>query len=208
MVKQRQDRRTRLQVLCLPEQARRFNEVTLLDEGPASFNEFCRSLVALSFFFELCHALAQPLHCFLCTGIFGCYCERPVECCCRLVPETLLFESSCVVDALLENLLLATQQGEPRPLNLECEVTANQWLCLRRQEWRPVLCETNTTRDLVLQIQRGLKAAGFDPGSIDGVLGRDTITAADAYQRKHNLPTGGMTIQTIEKLGIKIGDQG
>ncbi|MDX1698540.1 MAG: peptidoglycan-binding domain-containing protein, partial [Thiohalobacterales bacterium] len=76
-----------------------------------------------------------------------------------------------------------------------------------RQEWRPVLCETNTTRDLVLQIQRGLKAAGFDPGTIDGVLGRDTMAAADAYQRKHNLPTGGMTIQTLKKLGINIGGQ-
>lgn len=75
-----------------------------------------------------------------------------------------------------------------------------------RQEWQAVLCETNTTRDLVLQIQNGLKKAGFDPGAIDGVLGRDTITAADAFQRKHNLPTGGMTIQTLEKLGIKIGD--
>jgi peptidoglycan hydrolase-like protein with peptidoglycan-binding domain len=72
------------------------------------------------------------------------------------------------------------------------------------QEWRPVLCETNTTRDLVLQIQNGLKKAGFDPGNIDGVLGRDTMAAADAFQRKHNLPTGGMTIQTLEKLGIKI----
>ena len=74
-----------------------------------------------------------------------------------------------------------------------------------RQEWRPVLCETNTTRDLVLQIQRGLKQAGFDPGSIDGVLGRDTMSAADAYQRKNDLPTGGLTIQMIEKLGIKVG---
>ncbi len=76
-----------------------------------------------------------------------------------------------------------------------------------RQDWRPVLCETNTTRDLVLQIQNGLKKAGFDPGTIDGVLGRDTMSAADAYQRKNNLPTGGLTIQTIEKLGIRIGDE-
>lgn len=74
-----------------------------------------------------------------------------------------------------------------------------------RQEWRQVLCETNTTRDLVIQIQNGLAKAGFNPGAADGVLGRDTMRAADAYQRKHNLPTGGLTIQTIEKLGIKLG---
>lgn len=74
-----------------------------------------------------------------------------------------------------------------------------------RQEWRPVLCETNTTKDLVLQIQNALKTAGFNPGQIDGVLGRDTMTAVDAYQRKHNLAHGGLTLQTLEKLGIKIG---
>jgi hypothetical protein len=74
-----------------------------------------------------------------------------------------------------------------------------------RLEWRQVLCETNTTKELVLNIQRALEKAGFNPGSVDGVLGNATMRAIDAYQRKHNLPHGGLTLQTIEKLGIKIG---
>jgi peptidoglycan hydrolase-like protein with peptidoglycan-binding domain len=74
-----------------------------------------------------------------------------------------------------------------------------------RMEWRQVLCETNTTRDLVMQIQQGLQQAGYNPGPVDGVLGGATLSAIDAYQRKNNLPTGGLTIQTIEKLGIKLG---
>ncbi|MGB5438731.1 MAG: peptidoglycan-binding domain-containing protein [Gammaproteobacteria bacterium] len=73
------------------------------------------------------------------------------------------------------------------------------------QEWRQVLCETNTTPDLVMQIQRALQRAGHNPGPIDGVLGRATMSAADAYQRRNNLPTGGLTIQTLDKLGIKLG---
>jgi len=73
------------------------------------------------------------------------------------------------------------------------------------QQWRPVLCETNTTPELVTQIQLGLQKAGFKPGTADGVLGHATMSAADAYQRKHNLPTGGLTILTIQKLGISIG---
>ncbi len=73
------------------------------------------------------------------------------------------------------------------------------------QEWRQVLCETNTTPDLVMQIQRALQRAGQNPGPIDGVLGRSTMAAADAYQRRNNLPTGGLTIQTLEKLGIRLG---
>lgn len=74
-----------------------------------------------------------------------------------------------------------------------------------KQEWRQVLCDTNTTPDLVMQIQRGLQRAGLNPGAIDGVLGHATMTAADAFQRKNNLPTGGLTIQTLDKLGIKLG---
>jgi len=74
-----------------------------------------------------------------------------------------------------------------------------------RLEWRQVLCETNTTRDLITQIQQGLEKAGYNPGPADGVLGGATLSAIDAYQRKNNLPTGGLTIQTIEKLGIKLG---
>jgi hypothetical protein len=74
-----------------------------------------------------------------------------------------------------------------------------------RLEWHPVLCETNTTRELVLQIQGALEKAGFNPGVVDGTIGNATMRAVDAYQRKHDLPHGGLTLQTIEKLGIKIG---
>jgi len=74
-----------------------------------------------------------------------------------------------------------------------------------RLEWRQVLCETNTTRELVMQIQSALEKAGFNPGPIDGALGNATMRAIDAYQRKHDLPHGGLTLQTIEKLGIRVG---
>lgn len=74
-----------------------------------------------------------------------------------------------------------------------------------RLEWQQVLCETNTTRELVVQIQSALQKAGFNPGAADGALGNATMQAIDAYQRKHNLPHGGLTLQTIEKLGIKVG---
>ena len=74
-----------------------------------------------------------------------------------------------------------------------------------RLEWQQVLCETNTTRELVKQIQNALQKAGFNPGVADGSLGNATMRAVDAYQRENNLPHGGLTLQTIEKLGIKIG---
>jgi hypothetical protein len=40
-------------------------------------------------------------------------------------------------------------------------------------------------------IQIALKNAGFDPGPIDGKMGKRTIEALKAFQRNHNLPADG-----------------
>ncbi len=73
-----------------------------------------------------------------------------------------------------------------------------------RLAWRPILCQTNMTPDLVKRIQRALKAAGFDPGPIDGVVGRETLAAIDRYQRAKGLARGGLTMATIESLGVTL----
>ena len=71
-------------------------------------------------------------------------------------------------------------------------------------QWRPVLCETNMKETTITDIQRALKKAGHNPGTIDGIIGRQTLDAVDAYQRANGLPRGGLTLQTLEKLGVKI----
>lgn len=71
-------------------------------------------------------------------------------------------------------------------------------------QWRPVLCETNMSPELITKIQSALKKAGHNPGAVDGKIGNQTMVAVDAYQRANGLPRGGLTLQTIEKLGIKI----
>jgi hypothetical protein len=73
-----------------------------------------------------------------------------------------------------------------------------------RLEWRQVLCETNMTKDIVARVQEALKSAGYNPGAADGVLGGATLRAVDDYQRDKGLPTGGLTIRTLESLGVKI----
>jgi len=73
-----------------------------------------------------------------------------------------------------------------------------------RLEWRQVLCETNMTKDIVTKVQQKLNEAGYNPGSIDGVVGGGTLRAVDNYQRKMNLPRGGLTIRTLEALGVKL----
>jgi len=70
-------------------------------------------------------------------------------------------------------------------------------------EWVPILCETNFNKPLIAELQRKLKEAGYNPGTIDGVYGSGTKTAINEFQRKKGLPTGQLTIATLQALGVK-----
>ena len=48
----------------------------------------------------------------------------------------------------------------------------------------------------VLAIQRALKAQGFDPGPLDGIWGRLTMAAVQAFQRARGLSADGMLTRT------------
>ena len=53
----------------------------------------------------------------------------------------------------------------------------------------------------VKQVQRALKQAGFDPGSIDGLIGHRTHTALIEFQKAHRLePDGVLGVKTWEAL--------
>ncbi len=71
-------------------------------------------------------------------------------------------------------------------------------------EWRSILCETNTNGDVVRRLQRALKAKNYDPGLIDGILGRETLAAVNSYQKANNLASGQLTIDTLKKLGVSL----
>ncbi|MCP4270155.1 MAG: hypothetical protein GY777_32040 [Candidatus Brocadiaceae bacterium] len=73
-----------------------------------------------------------------------------------------------------------------------------------RMEWRRVLCETNLSSDVVLEIQQALSVSGYDPGNIDGVLGPRTHDAIKSYQEEEDLSVGGLTYETIRSLGIDL----
>ena len=56
----------------------------------------------------------------------------------------------------------------------------------------------------VAQIQQALKAAGYDPGLIDNIIGTKTQAAIKAFQEAKGLkPTGVADDKTIEKLSVK-----
>nr|WP_269331841.1 peptidoglycan-binding domain-containing protein [Futiania mangrovii] len=69
-------------------------------------------------------------------------------------------------------------------------------------EWREILCEVNMTEDWVTRLQTSLKNAGYDPGKIDGVLGRGTYDALERFQKDKGLGSGELTIETLRMLGV------
>ncbi|MEM7004311.1 MAG: peptidoglycan-binding protein [Pseudomonadota bacterium] len=68
-------------------------------------------------------------------------------------------------------------------------------------EWREVLCDTNASRDKIVEVQRALTAAGYNV-SADGAFGPATLAAMEAYQRANGLPVGYLTVSTVESLGV------
>ena len=71
-----------------------------------------------------------------------------------------------------------------------------------RLEWRRILCQTNMNADINKRIQQALKDAGVYNGPVDGSIGGGTLKAVEKYQREKGLPTGGLTIQVLEELGV------
>ena len=69
-------------------------------------------------------------------------------------------------------------------------------------EWRPILCETNTSADVVRKLQMALREGGYNPGPIDGVIGHETMAAVNAYQKANGLASGQLTMETLRKLKV------
>ncbi len=69
-------------------------------------------------------------------------------------------------------------------------------------QWRPILCETNTTSDIIYRIQKSLEKAGYNPGNIDGVLGSETMSALSSFQKDNGMASGQLTMAVLKKLSV------
>jgi len=68
---------------------------------------------------------------------------------------------------------------------------------------RPILT-SSTQRDLILRAQEHLKALGYKPGPVDGILGGKTRDALRQYQAAKELPiTGDLGDATKKAMGLK-----
>lgn len=90
---------------------------------------------------------------------------------------------------VLVTVALATAQGRLTPV-------------MRIGDWVEIGGETPVA--FAYQAEQRLKAAGFDPGPIDGILDAKTTTALRQYQMSQDLPvTGRLDEATRKALGIK-----
>ena len=73
-----------------------------------------------------------------------------------------------------------------------------------RLERREILCETNTTRGVVSRLQSALNTKGYDAGTVDGILGNQTLAAVKKYQLDNNMASGQLTIKVLDDLGVSL----
>jgi len=116
----------------------------------------------------------------------------------------------------IEKVPAKTQQVKLETLAAEAKSTqfmeAPQFKTVKRQvlvndskiEWKPVLCEVNFSKDIIAQLQQALTKRGYEPGPVDGIMGRGTSNAIREYQKDNKMADGGLTIETLKKLGVKM----
>lgn len=71
-----------------------------------------------------------------------------------------------------------------------------------RSVWTSVLCDVNTTPDVVRRLQTALKSQGHYNGKIDGDVGPATRRAIASYQNAQGVESDILTIESARTLGI------
>ena len=125
----------------------------------------------------------------------------------KLVVDTaanVLEEKVDAITSLIKVANVATEAEEIRtkiPAEFKT-VEKRSKISDERLEWRRVLCKTNMGPNINKRIQQALKDSGVYNGPVDGAIGRGTMISVEKYQKKNGLPTGGLTIDVLEKLGV------
>jgi len=113
------------------------------------------------------------------------------------------------VDATFENVPIQEKVADARSVKISVpgvnsKVERRVKVQEARYEWQSVLCETNTNGDIISRLQAALNKSGFSVGAVDGVLGNSTLTALQKYQQKNKLAEGGVTMESMESLGVEL----
>jgi hypothetical protein len=104
----------------------------------------------------------------------------------------------------VRKIVTAAQENKIEIPAVYSQVTKRKKVSDEKLVWRQVLCETNTSLGLVTKLQQALADAGFNPGPVDGVMGRQTYVAIDNFQKKNGIESGGLTLRTLEALKVSV----
>jgi peptidoglycan hydrolase-like protein with peptidoglycan-binding domain len=55
-----------------------------------------------------------------------------------------------------------------------------------------------------MEVQRALAARGYQPGPIDGQLGKQTVSAMQKFQADNGLPQGQPSVEAVKLLGVPL----
>ncbi len=69
-------------------------------------------------------------------------------------------------------------------------------------KWIPIVCKSSMTTTTIRNVQKKLKEKGYYHGPIDGVWGSESRAATRAYQKANGLPVAGLSVGTMESLGL------
>ncbi|HTM81819.1 peptidoglycan-binding domain-containing protein [Asticcacaulis sp.] len=84
------------------------------------------------------------------------------------------------------------------------DVTRERIVGAAEPVWREVICGKNTSQQKVMEVQRALAARGYNPGPIDGQLGRQTVSAMQKFQADNGLPQGQPSVEAVQMLGVPL----
>jgi len=95
----------------------------------------------------------------------------------------------------------ASERRTPIPATYKT-VTKKRMIADGYAKWVPIVCKTNMTRPTIQRVQQALKNAGYYHGAIDGIWGSSSRTATRNYQKAKGLPVAGLSVATMESLGL------
>ena len=145
------------------------------------------------------------------TGHQICLLESPAQY--KKVTKTIMESPASVKEVLIEPSykVMKVKKLVEKAKEIKVPIEAKYKTLAKRekisdayQSWERILCQTNMNKEVILKIQHALKAKEYEPGKIDGVLGRGTRIAIDKYQRDNSLATGGITYETLKSLNIEL----
>lgn len=91
-------------------------------------------------------------------------------------------------------------KGEHLPV-LYHSVTEKVKVTDEQTRWEEVLCEDRMTPCRIMEVQRALYRGGYNPGPIDGVVGRQTMAAVNDFQKDFSLSVANyLTVETVKTL--------